>query len=81
MSIIIVGRKGNQRQVQWFNFFAMVFVLGMMTGLVSGGVYYLLCGIWSHTAVLLGIIIGVGILSAGLITGLRIPIDKLQELK
>ena len=81
MAIIIVGRKGNQRLIQWFNFFAMGIVLGMVVGLSSGGVYYLLCGQWSHKAVLQGIIIGIGGVVFSLITGLCTSIDKLKELK
>jgi hypothetical protein len=47
----------------------------------SGGVYYLLCGRWSHAAVIQGIVVGVLLVSGNLVSGLRTPVDKLQELK
>ena len=81
MAIIIVGRKDNERQIQWLNFFAMAPVLGMVSGLSCGGLYYLLCGLWSHWSVLLGFITGVGLVLVNIIFALRMPIDKLKEIK
>ncbi len=81
MNIVIVGKKNGKRSIRWLNFFLLGWVLGMVIGLGGGGVYYLLCGRWSHAAVIQGIVIGVLLVSGCLASGLREPLDKLQELK
>jgi hypothetical protein len=81
MNIIIVGKKNGNRRIQWLNFFLLGTALGIIGGLGIASVYYLLCGRWSHTSVIYGIAIMIGMVLLGLINGLRTPLDKLQELK
>jgi len=81
MNIVIVGKKNGKRSIQWLNFFLLGWVLAMVIGLGSGGVYYLLCGRWSHAAVIQGIVVGVLLVSGNLASGLRTPVDKLRQLK
>lgn len=80
MKLILVGQKDNKRKICWFNYFTLGTGLCLITGLGVGGVFYCLSGKWSHYAVLYGIIIGAGSLALGLIRGLKMPIDKLQQL-
>jgi purine-cytosine permease-like protein len=81
MNIIMVGKKNGKRRIQWLNFFFLGTMLGMVIGLGGGGVYYLLCGRWSHAAVIQGIVVGVLLVSGCLASGLRTPVDKLRQLK
>jgi len=80
MKIILVGQKDGRRKVCWFNYFTLGTGLSLIMGLGVGGVFYCLSGRWSHGAVLYGIIIGAGTLTLGLVHGLKMPIDKLQQL-
>jgi VIT1/CCC1 family predicted Fe2+/Mn2+ transporter len=80
MRIVIVGKKNGVRKIQWLNFFLLTFVLGIIGGLVGGGIYYLLCRRWSHTAVISAAAIIAGTMFLGLIKSLSTPIDKLREL-
>jgi predicted membrane-bound spermidine synthase len=80
MNIVIVGKKNGKRHIQWLIFFLLGTVLGVIGGLVSGCIYYLLCGRWSHTSVIYGIAAMIGMILVGLIAGLRTPLDKLQAL-
>lgn len=79
MRIVIVGRRGEKRQVGWLAFLALGVTLWLLVGLGSGGVYFLLCGRWSHVAVLYGGFMGLGVVLLGLYRGLTSPLDKLHE--
>jgi hypothetical protein len=81
MRIVIVGKRNGERKIVWLNFFLLTFVLGIIGGLVGGGIYYLLCGQWSHTAVISVAAITAGMMFFGLIKSLSTPIDKLRQLK
>ncbi|MBN2591932.1 MAG: hypothetical protein JXA81_00385 [Sedimentisphaerales bacterium] len=81
MEIVIVGQRNGERKIQWLNFLSSTFVLGIIGGLGGGGIYYLLCRRWSHTAVIFVAAITAGMMFLGLIKSLRAPIDKLRELK
>jgi hypothetical protein len=81
MRIVIVGKRNGVRKIQWPNFFLLTFVLGIIGGLSAGGIYYLLCRRWSHTAVISTAGITVGTMYLGLIKSLSTPIDKLRQLK
>ena len=80
MKIIIVGRKGEKRQIRWLAFLTLTITIGLIAGLGVGGIYFLLSGRWSHGAVMFDIIIGVGIVALGLYSGLTSPLDRLPEL-
>ena len=80
MKVVIVGKRNGKRQIQWLNFFLLSFVLGIIGGLFSGCIYYLLCRQWSHAAVISGVAIMVGVMLFGLIKSLGTPIDKLHQL-
>ncbi len=81
MNIVIVGKKNGKRQIQWISFFLLTSVLGIIGGLVSGCIYYLLCRRWSHTAVIGVFAMMVAMMLFGLIKSLGTPIDKLRQLK
>ena len=76
----IVGRRDAKRQVRWLAFFTLGITLWLLVGLGSGVVYFLLCGRWSHFAVLYGGLMGMGMVVFGLYSGLTSPLDKLHEL-
>ena len=80
MNVVIVGKKNGKRRIQWLNFFLLSFVLGIIGGLLSGCIYYLLCRQWSPSAVISGIAVMVGMMFFGLIKSLGTPIDKLRQL-
>jgi hypothetical protein len=80
MHIVIVGQRNGKAVVQWSRFLGLAFVLSMVVGLGTGLIFYLLAGRWSHTPVLLGIVVGVGITSGGLFAGLKTPPEKLTPL-
>ena len=80
MNIVIVGNKNGKRQIQWLNFFLLTFGLGIIGGLLSGCIYYLLSRQWSHVAVMSGIVMMVGMMLVGLVKSLGTPIDKLRRL-
>ncbi|HUW19771.1 MAG TPA: hypothetical protein VMW16_10765 [Sedimentisphaerales bacterium] len=77
MNIIIVGRKGERRRVRWLAFLTLAITLLFLVGLGSGAIYFLLCGRWSHSAVLCGGSMGMGMF--GLYSGLASPLEKLRE--
>jgi hypothetical protein len=80
MRIVIVGRKGERLQVRWLAFLTLAITLFFLVGLGSGGIYFLLCGRWSHFAVLYGGFMGMGMVVFGLYSGLTSPLEKLREL-
>lgn len=80
MKIVIVGNKDGKHKVKWLNYFALGFALSMIMGLGIGFGFYLLSHRWDHSSVLFGILIGVGITSFGLISGLRTPLEKLTVI-
>jgi ABC-type uncharacterized transport system permease subunit len=80
MKVVIVGKRNGKREIQWLNFFLLAFALGIIGGLLSGCIYYLLCQRWSHEAVISGVAIMVGMMFFGLIKSLGTPIDKLRQL-
>jgi hypothetical protein len=80
MKIVIVGKRDAKRQVRWLAFLTLAVILWLLVGLGSGAVYFLLCGRWSHSAVLYGGYMGVGIVLLGLYSGLTSPLEKLTEL-
>ena len=54
MRIVIVGRRGEKRQIRWLAFPTLAITLWLLVGLGSGSVYFLLCGRWSYVAALYG---------------------------
>lgn len=80
MRIVIVGKRGAKRQVRWLAFLTLAITLWLLVGIGSGGVYFLLCGRWSHFAVLYGGFMGMGVVVFGLYSGLTSPLEKLHEL-
>jgi len=80
MRILIIGQRNGKPVIQWSRFLGLALVLSMVFGLGTGLVFYLLAGRWSHTPVLLGIVVGAGITSGGLFAGLRTPPEKLSPL-
>lgn len=80
MKIIIVGKRDGQRQVRWLAFVTLAIVLWFLVGLGSAGVYFLICGHWSHFAVLYGGSMGIGVAALRLCIGLGSPLEKLHEL-
>jgi hypothetical protein len=80
MNIIIVGRRAEKRQVRWLAFLTLGIMLFLIVGFGSAGVYFLLCGRWSHFAVLYGGLMGMGVVVFGLYSGLTSPLEKLPEL-
>jgi len=80
MNIIIVGRRAEKRQVRWLAFLTLAITLFFFVGLCSGATYFLLCGRWSHAAVLAGGLVGISVVVVGLYSGLTSPLEKLREL-
>jgi len=80
MQIIIVGRRGQKRQIRWLAFLTLAITAGLIAGLSSGGVYFLLCGLWSFKAVIFGGFMGVGMVTWGLYRGYTSPLERLSEL-
>lgn len=81
MNIVIVGNKDGKHKVNWLNYFILIFLASLITGLGTGLVYFFLANRWNNSSVLFGILIGVGSISIGLINGLRTPIEKLTLIE
>lgn len=80
MNIIIVGKSCGKRKIRWVSFLTLGLVISLIVGLGSGGVFFLLCGRWSHGAVIYGVIMGMGLVATGLYKGLTTPLERLHEL-
>ena len=80
MRIVLVGRKDGERVIRWMSFLGLGMCLCLVMGVGVGGVFYLLSGRWSHGAVIYGIAMGVGVMMIGLIRGLVVSVDELEEL-
>ncbi len=80
MKVILVGQQDGKRKIHWTNYCLLSLGLAMIMGLGVGGVFYLLGQRWSHSAVVFGIVIGLGLAGVGLIRGMQTPIDKLDSL-
>jgi hypothetical protein len=70
---VLMESRNGKRVVVWPNLIALSFVLSMTIGLGTGAVFYLLAGQWQHFPVLQGIAVGLGMVGAGLVKGLRTP--------
>jgi hypothetical protein len=81
MKLVIVGNKDGRHKVNWMNYFVLLFIASLITGLGTGIVYFILAHRWNPSSVLYGALIGAGTISVGLINGLRTPIERLSVLE
>ena len=77
MNVVIVGKRDGKRVIRWPQLMGLSVVLAAVFGLGVGFVYSLLVGQWEPWPVLFGIGMGVSLTGAGLLNGLRCPLEKL----
>lgn len=81
MKALMVGNRDGKRRIRW-GVLVVVFALTPPALAVAlGFVYSLLVGEWQREPVIFGLGVGFFLVAAGLLSGLRTPLDKLKPLK
>ena len=80
MRIALVGTRNGRRTVRWPQCLGLSLALSGVLGSGMGGVFFLLSGRWAHFPVVWGALMGVGLVTQGMIRGFGLPPGELTEL-
>ncbi len=81
MRIVIVGKKDDKRIVRWSRVVPLALSLSFLLGCGTGFIYQMLSGQWDVRSTVLGAIMGIVVVGAGLINSLKTPVAKLSDIE
>ena len=79
MNVILVSNSRGERRVRWRNVILLGLGLAAAIGVGMGSAYALLAGEWRALPILMGIGSGVGLVTHGVLSGLRTPLERLSR--
>ena len=79
MNVILVSNSRGERRVHWRNVILLGAGLAGVVGAGMGGIYAFLAGEWRALPILGGIVFGVGLVTHGVLSGLRTPLERLSR--
>ena len=80
MNVILVSNSRGERRVHWRNVVLLGFGLAAALAVGMGGAYALLAGEWRALPILGGIVFGVGLVTHGVLSGLRTPLERMSSV-